>query len=139
MIERRHIRHPAGMPISYELQGQVPPYRGRLHNIGEGGLCLASAVVLDPGTAIRLSLPLFAQQFEVDAHVAWCQPAPEGFLVGVQFVFPHERICVRMIEQLCYIEDFRLQVGREEGRELSREQAAEEWVARFSARFPPIR
>ena len=138
MIERRYIRHPTSMPISYKLQGQERRHHDRVRNIGEGGLCFATAVVIDPGTAIRLSIPLFAQQFEVDATVAWCQPVPDAYLVGVQFVSPQERICVRMVEQLCYIEDYRLQVGRDEGRALSSEQAAEEWLERFSARFPPL-
>lgn len=138
LIERRFIRHPSSMPIGFELQGEAPRYYDRMRNISEGGVCFASAVELDPGALIRLSIPLFAEQFEVDATVAWCQPGPEGYLVGVQFVSPQERVCVRMVEQLCYIEDYRLQVGREEGRELSSEQAAEEWIERFSAEFPPL-
>lgn len=138
LIERRFIRHPSHMPISFELQGGAQRYCDRLRNISEGGLCFASAMVLDPGAVIRLSIPLFAQQFEVDATVAWCQPVASGHLVGVQFISPQERVCVRIVEQLCYIEDYRLQVGREEGRELDSEQAAEEWIERFSAQFPPL-
>lgn len=136
MIERRYIRHPANIPIDYQLQGRARHYHDRMRNIGEGGLCFASAAELEPGTSIRLSIPLFAQKFEVDATVAWCQPVSEGHLVGVQFVSPQERICVRMVEQLCYIEEYRLQVGRDEGRALSSEQAAGEWLERFSAQFP---
>ena len=124
------------MPIDYELQGRERRYQDRMRDIGEGGLCFAAAVALEPDTSIRLSIPLFAQKFEVDATVAWCQPVSDGHLVGVQFVSLQERICVRMVEQLCYIEEYRLQVGRDEGRALSSEQAAEEWLERFSARFP---
>ena len=136
--ERRFIRHPSRMPIRFDLQGDVHGRDERLRNVSEGGVCFASAVELDPGHAIRLSIPLLGQVYEVDGCVAWCRPADRGFDVGVRFLSPQDRFCVRMVEQLCYIEDYRLQVQREEGRELDSEQAAEEWIARFAEHFPGL-
>lgn len=126
------------MPICFDLHGDAVRRDEYLRNVSEGGLCFVSAIALDPGLAIRLTIPVFGQQYEVDGKVAWCRPAPPGFEVGVGFYTPQDTFCVRMVEQLCYIEDYRLQVAREEGRELTSEQAAEEWIERFADRFPGL-
>ncbi len=43
-----------------------------------------------------------------------------------------------MVEQVCYIEDYRRFVLMHEGRELSQEDAASEWIAKYAAQFPAI-
>ncbi len=135
-IERRCIRHPSRMPIRFDLQGDLPRHSDCLRNVGEGGLCFNTGLALDPGLPIRVKIPILGEQFEVDGTVAWCRPASGGFEVGVRFVSPQDRFSVRMVEQLCYIEDYRMQVAREEGRQLSSEQAAQEWIERFADQFP---
>lgn len=126
------------MPIRFELQGESPPRGDRLRNVSEGGVCFASGMALDAGIGIRLLIPVFGKQFEIDGIVAWCQPGSAGYEIGVRFLSPQDLFCIRMVEQLCYIEDYRLQVEREEGRRLSSEQAAEEWVEHFSRSFPQL-
>jgi hypothetical protein len=137
-VERRYIRHPARMPIGFALQGNAPPRDEHLRNVSAGGLCFSAAVSLGPGQSIRLTIPLFDQQYQLDAVVAWCRPAAGGFEVGVRFLEPQDRFCIRMVEQLCYIEDYRLQVEREQGRQLTSEQAAKEWIERFADQFPGL-
>ncbi|MDJ0740284.1 MAG: PilZ domain-containing protein, partial [Gammaproteobacteria bacterium] len=97
-----------------------------------------AAVDLDRGQPLRLTIPLLGQAFEIDGCVAWCRPTSDSFEVGVRFLSPQDRFNVRMVEQLCYIEDYRQQVAREEGRSLSSEQAAEEWIERFAEHFPGL-
>jgi hypothetical protein len=126
------------MPIRFDLEGDLPPRNDYLRNVGEGGLCFATGVMLDPGMRIRVIIPVFGQQFEVVGSVAWCRPAGQGYEVGVRFVSPQDRFSVRMVEQLCYIEDYRAQVEREEGRRLTSEQAAKEWIERFADQFPGL-
>ena len=45
---------------------------------------------------------------------------------------------VRMIEQVCHIEQYRQQVSKKEGRELSRDGAALEWITQHAALFPEL-
>ena len=135
---RRFIRHPARMPIHFDLQGRTDGRDEYLRNVGEGGLCFTTEEALRPGRSIRLTIPVFAERYQVEATVAWCRPAEAGFEVGVRFMTPQDRFCVRMVEQLCYIEDYRNQVEREEGRQMAREQAAEEWIERFAEVFPGL-
>lgn len=136
--ERRYIRHPSRMPIRFDLQGDVDHRDDFLRNVSEGGVCFATTVVLDVGQPIGLTIPLLGQDFEVEGRVAWCRETLYGYEVGVRFLSPQDRFSVRMVEQLCYIEDYRQQVEREEGRMLSSEQAAEEWIDRFAEHFPSL-
>ena len=126
------------MPIRFDLEGDVPPRQDSVRNVGEGGLCFATQLMLDPGMGIRVIIPVFGQRFEVEGVVAWCRPAAQGYQVGVRFVSPQDRFSVRMVEQLCYIEDYRAQVEREEGRRLTSEQAAKDWIERFADQFPGL-
>ena len=139
IIERRFIRHPSHMPISYDLSENLPRSDHHLRNVSEGGVCFASTAPLEIGQPIRLRIPVFGETFEVAGSVAWCRPAARGYEIGVAFDHRQDRFAVRMVEQLCYIEDYRTRVEREEGRTLTSEQAAAEWVSRFADQFPSLR
>ena len=137
-VERRYIRHPSRMPIRFDLHGDIDHRDEYLRNVSEGGVCFATEVALDPGQPIRLTIPLLGRSFEIDGSVAWCREANDGYEVGVRFRSPQDRFSARMVEQLCYIEDYRQQVMREEGRQLSSEEAANEWIERFAEHFPGL-
>ena len=137
-VARRYIRHPSRIPIRFDLHSDVDHRDDYLRNVSEGGVCFATSVALESGQPIRLTIPVLGQDYEVDGRIAWCRETLYGFEVGVRFMTPQDRFSVRMVEQLCYIEDYRQQVEREEGRQLSSEQAAEEWIERFAEHFPGL-
>jgi hypothetical protein len=56
--------------------------------------------------------------------------------VGVRFEDRDTAISVRMVEQVCHIEQYKLQVRETEGRELTGEQAAMEWIEKHAHEFP---
>jgi hypothetical protein len=43
---------------------------------------------------------------------------------------------LRMVEQLCHIEQYRLEILQRDGRWLTSEAAAAEWINRFAGQFP---
>lgn len=133
---RRFMRHPSGMPIQFEIDGDVPPLRERLRNVSEGGLCFCSSVPLQEDCAIHLAIPLRDRVFKTNAVVTWCKRVDCGYEVGVRFVDARALFGVRMVEQLCHIEQYREEVSRREGRDVSSEEAASEWIDRFAASFP---
>jgi hypothetical protein len=137
-VERRYIRHPSRMPIRFDLQHDVDHHDEYLRNVSEGGLCFSSDVALDPGQSIRLTIPLLGKSHEIDGTVAWCRRSGGDYEVGVRFRSTQDRFSARMVEQLCYIEDYRQQVALEEGRRLSSEEAAKEWIERFAEHFPDL-
>lgn len=133
---RQFIRHPTGMPIQFRLEGDIPPLREQLRNVSEGGLCFCAHVALEAGHLIHLSIPAADRVFEADGVVTWCQEAECGYEIGVRFSQANDLYGVRMVEQLCYIEEYRQEIERDEGRVLSSEEAASEWISRFAADFP---
>lgn len=135
---RQFIRHPSGMPIHCSVCGDVPPLREQLRNVSEGGVCFVAHIEFEPGYQVRLQIPVFDQQFEAEGVVVWCHRVQAGYEVGVRFSQASDRYCVRMIEQLCYIEEYRREVERDEGRRLTSEEAAAEWIANFAAEFPSM-
>lgn len=140
VIERRFIRHPSRVPISYDLPDGDDRHRDEaLRNVSDGGVCFFSREPLEQGATIRLRVPVFSDHFEADGTVAWCRHHGNGFEIGVAFASEQDRFAVRMVEQLCYIEEYRARVEREQGRSMSSEQAAAEWVARFAGEFPDLR
>lgn len=135
-IRRRFIRHPSHMPISFDLRDEGLAREDHLRNVSDGGLCFASPGPLGVGLPIRLTVPVFGERFEVDGTVVWSREVGRGYEIGVAFECKQDRFAIRMVEQLCYIEDYRTQVEREQGRTLTKEQAAREWVAKFAGEFP---
>ena len=135
-VSRQFIRHPTGMPIQFSLEGDIPPLREHLRNVSEGGLCFCAHVSLDAGHIIHVRIPVIDQLFEADGIVTWCHITDCGYEIGVRFSQENDLFGVRMVEQLCYIEEYRLGVQRDEGRKLTSEEAASEWIALFAADFP---
>jgi hypothetical protein len=112
--------------------------REHLRNVSEGGLCFLAQVELEPGYPVHLRIPVIEQEFEADGIVVWCHHVATGYEVGVRFADAQDRYFVRLVEQLCYIEEYRREVERDEGRRLSSEEAAAEWIANFAAEFPTM-
>jgi len=132
---RRYIRHPSSMPIGYRLHEGVTG-QPRLRNVSAGGLCFATSEAVSNGTPIHIDIRLGEQVFSADGEVVWCHGVDGQHEIGVCFRDAATAFTVRMVEQLCYIEQYRQQVRHGEGRELSSEEAASEWVSRHAADFP---
>jgi hypothetical protein len=41
-----------------------------------------------------------------------------------------------MVEQVCYIENYKKMVYQTEGRQLTTEEAAMEWIGKYASQFP---
>jgi PilZ domain len=132
---RCYLRHPSSIPIELRV-GAAPQGRRILKDVGEGGLCFRAEQALEPGVEVHLVIPVRRPPFEADGVVAWCREVGQELQVGVRFTDAASAFALRMIEQLCHIESYRLEVARREGRELTSEAAAEEWIGRFAADFP---
>jgi len=134
---RRFIRHPSSIPISVDvLDSQFQPTKPELVNVGKGGLCFNSLFALSQGKKVHITIPIEVSPFEVIGQVAWCHQVDERFIVGVSFDDESVEFSVRMIEQVCHIEQYRLEQRDMEGREMTSEEAAMEWVDRYAADFP---
>lgn len=138
---RRFIRHPSSVPIRVEVLGcDSPKSPAEIKNVGEGGLCFRSTCPLFPGDRVRVEIAVEQDFFEAVGQVAWCEKGRRELgqvecTVGVSFGDEDVEFSVRMVEQVCHIEEYR-QEQIALGRELSSEEAAKEWIAAFAAKFP---
>ena len=66
----------------------------------------------------------------------WINKKNELYDVGVQFKNAISEFRIRMIEQVCHIEQYKKNVFEKEGRALSGKDAAIEWIKKYARDFP---
>lgn len=131
---RQYIRHPADIPITVECQKIAKPRKMR--DIGYGGLSFTSQERLEKGTEVSISIDMVSPPCNVVGHVIWCKPFKDQFELGVAFDNEEDAFKTRMVEQICYIQQYKRDVLESEGRELTDQEAALEWVKYFAHTFP---
>lgn len=133
---RQYIRHPASIPLHYNRSlpdNNEPP---RLRDVSTGGLSFRTDEPLARGQRLTLRIDITDPPFTAEGEVVWCQPQDDHFLVGVSFGNHEAAFAVRMVEQVCHIEQYREQIRRTENRHLTTEEAAREWIERHARHFP---
>lgn len=138
-MPRRFIRHPAAIPI--KICSPASAKEDSVHNVttqdvSAGGLSCETNSLMNPGEAVEVEISLETPPFKTIGHVVWCKNKGDGFLVGIGFADLATAYAVRMVEQVCYIEEYRQKVLQEEGRDLNPEEAAIEWIAAHAQDFP---
>ena len=133
---RQFLRHPSNIPIEYSLKELVVNEKEYLCNISTGGLCFRSKFQIERGKLIHITIPISHPHFEADGVVVWTRPIEGHFEVGVQFGDPDKEFAVRMVQQICHIEDYKKRVLDDEGRIISSEEAALEWIEKYADEFP---
>jgi hypothetical protein len=137
-MPRRFIRHPASIPIQldYSSHSDRPePHIGTTRDVSAGGLSCYSDKLLSPGDFVEVRISIEDKPFKTIGHVIWCRRNNGGYLLGIGFSDMATAYAVRMVEQICHIEEYRLKVKNEEGRELNAEEAAMEWINIHAADF----
>lgn len=130
MEARQFIRHPVSLPI------EACHAPAEAYCLGVGGLAFRCASGADPGSFLHLRISSVTPEFEIDARVVWCRSREDCVELGVEFLTAEDAFRVRMVEQVCHIENYRQKMHELLGRTLSFEEAAAEWIGRYSAAFP---
>ena len=131
---RNYIRHPTSIPI-HVSSGTQTSADVVVNNLSAGGLSFVTNIPVKVGSVVDLMIPCVNPDYQGEGVIVWrrSQSASE-FEVGVRFASDDEYFRVRMVEQVCQIEEYRQQLA-EVGRKLSVEEAAHEWIKRFAADF----
>ncbi len=138
MNERRaFIRHPVDAPIQIKPQEDAAIQEISMSDIGEGGVAFNTNVIFEKGSALSIKIPHVQPPFEALCVVCWQIENGNEFEVGVRFVDEDSRFRARMVEQVCYIEDYRKK-KKKEGYNLTSEEAANEWIDKYAAGFPKL-
>lgn len=138
MIEelRRFIRHPSSVPMQVKL-GEQHQQRS-LKDVSKGGLCFCSSEPIPAGKLVEVNILACKPGFTAKGIVSWCKPEGNQYLVGVNFQSKAITYALRMVEQICYIEDYRKRISANTGRQLTSDEAALEWIQKYAADFPAL-
>ena len=133
---REFIRHPTDIPI--EIASDTTPITTgeQLRNISHGGLMVSSSVPWPVDAVVSLRIPCVTAAFQARGKVVWCRAGDKGYDIGVAFLESEALYQLRMIEQICHIEHYKLEILKNEGRQLDGGQAAMEWIAKHACDFP---
>ena len=133
---RAFLRHPSDISIECRAaDGEL--VRGQpAKDVGAGGLCFRSSYDCEPGERVAVRITACDPPFEAVGTVVWCRPSGGCYEVGVRFEGGDAQFALRMAEQVCQIEHYRMEVREREGRSLTSDEAALEWIARRASRFP---
>jgi hypothetical protein len=133
---RQFIRHPTGIPIEVCNSEQRKYTKKHIYNVSLGGLAFDFDQPMPLGKIVSIKISYVQPVFETKARVVWCSKQEEGYELGVEFLDAEDAFKGRMVEQVCYIENYKNDVLRTEGRRLTIEEAAQEWITKFASNFP---
>ncbi|MFC1692880.1 PilZ domain-containing protein [Candidatus Latescibacterota bacterium] len=133
---RKYIRHPSDIPIEFKLGDVVAHKKDYLNDISRGGLSFKSNTDIEPGSVILIQIPIRKPMFMAEGVVVWSRRNDDYYDIGVEFKDMKTEFAVRMVEQVCYIEQYKKDVWEKEGRKISGEEAAVEWIKKHAGDFP---
>lgn len=137
--KRKFVRHPSDIPIEImETDLHYEGNKSHLRNISFTGLSFVCQHNLKKNAIIHFRIPYVEPVFEADGRVVWSLEEEKGHRIGVEFLGEIDAYRGRMVEQVCYIEHYRRELGRERGEEVSSEDAAKNWIEKYAAEFPSI-
>jgi len=131
---RSFIRQSATMPLEVK-SNEKGLQKQNLNNVSAGGMCFHSDYYLPQGVSVTIDIPCLDNPFSESCTVAWCKKTDDHYDVGVTFDNYQTVLRMRMIEQICYIEDYRKEVFNSEQREITAEEASKEWSQKFADRI----
>jgi Tfp pilus assembly protein PilZ len=134
---RKYVRQVTGIPVEVTLDysENINADDGTITNVSLGGLALVTEDPLDISESIQVRCPILNNEIELNGKVVWCEKSLRGYEIGLEFDDPAEIERLKVIDQICDIEQFRTQVAEQEGRHLSSEQATREWISQYTGNF----
>jgi len=133
---RQYIRHLAEVPLEVSPHGIPEQLSLQLNNVSVGGLSFDSPSEFSEGSLVKIKINYIKPIFRVNGIVQWCEALSDHFEVGVRFLDEDDAFRVRMVEQVCHIEQYRHQALLKEGRRISKNKASSEWIEKHGAEFP---
>lgn len=134
-MRRRYDRHPVEILIEVKARGQTICDTHHTFNMSTGGLAFRCGRKLAPGDILEIRIPFLSPPFEATVRVAWCTERDGQHETGVEFLNQDASFMAHIVEQVCLIENYKLDILRTEGRLLSPEDATAEWISKYAARF----
>ena len=139
MAVHSFIHHPSAIPVKMEVSSNQFPLPCIDEN-SSTGVYIHTPTQYPINSCVDVEIAVQSPAFNARGYVCCSKPVQDGvgYQTGVVFDCPETAFAVRMIEQVCYIEQYRQQVSLTEGRELTVDIAAAEWITQHAANFPEL-
>ncbi len=133
---RKHDRYDTGIPVKFYQSDISQQFTLPLVNISHGGLSCCFPRPVTIGSEITINVDLVTPPAELLGKITWCRKFSEHYEVGLQFLDENDPFLMRMVKQVCHIENYKEDQNSNRGREISSEEAAREWIEKFAVDFP---
>ena len=134
--KRKYLRHILDIPIEIQMDEVAVSEEDYMLDISAGGLSFKSKIELKKGKKIHIKIPLIKPVFEAEGEVVWVRKNNDHYDIGIRFTQNIDIFRMRMVEQVCHIEQYKEDVKAKEGRILTGTQAALEWIQKYASKFP---
>ncbi|MBT3294540.1 MAG: PilZ domain-containing protein [Verrucomicrobia bacterium] len=140
MERRKFFRHPTSVPIECRVDGHGDYAPHEVRDVSHGGIAFVSDRPYELGDIVELRYPTLTHPETVRGMIVWTVAADGGasptHINGLSFSDPSARYHGRIVEQICHIEDYRIEQRKQQARDLTHGEAAAEWIAANAADFP---
>ncbi|WP_438463603.1 PilZ domain-containing protein [Marinomonas sp. PE14-40] len=137
---RRFFRHPTDIPICVRTAIVSKEEQCDMKDLSEGGLSCFLYSLIEVGMIVDITITSIDPPYYGQGKIVWAKlcddnSATPRYEVGIKFTDNDEMYKVRMVQQICHIEQYRRRILEEEGRELDSNSAAQEWIQLYAADF----
>ena len=132
---RSHPRHQTNIPVHLNYEQMTKTHDSELINVSLGGLSFLLPEPASIGDEVEVFLKLVDPPTKIIGHIMWCKRFANHFQVGLKFSRDEDPFLTRMVDQICRIEDYRLQTMETRGVEMSSEEAAAEWISKYAKEY----
>jgi hypothetical protein len=137
---RRFFRHPTDIPICVKTATLSKEEECDMKDLSEGGLSCFLFSPIEVGMIVDISIASIDPPYQGQGKIVWVKLCDDyrknpRFEVGIKFTDNDEMFKVRMVQQICHIEQYKLRILKEEGRSLDSNAAAQEWIQLYAADF----
>ncbi len=137
---RRFFRHPSNVPVECRVRERSDFDMHEMRDISHGGIAFVSDRAYDLGDMVELRYPSLTYPESVRGEIVWTAELSGGnggqYINGLRFQDETDHYHGRIVEQICYIEDYRREQREKHGRDITSREAAAEWIAANAADFP---
>jgi len=137
---RRFFRHPTDIPICVKTATLSKEEECDMKDLSEGGLSCFLYSPIEVGMIVDINITTIDPPYHGQGKIVWAKLCDDNskiprYEVGIKFTDNNEMFKVRMVQQICHIEQYKLRILEEEGRELDSNAAAQEWIQLYAADF----
>jgi len=139
MPQQSFIHHPSTVPVKMVISDEQCPILDDNDELSTG-VYIQTEQSYPVNSCVNVEINVQKPAFTAKGFVRCCQrlKGNKGYQIGIVFDCPETAFAVRMIEQVCHIEEYRQKVSLTQGRELSIDSAASEWITQHAADFPEL-